>query len=196
MSMLLKKSVARLLSCQALCMYYDNNIEDKNIEHILLNINNYYILDKFNFPDGKNEYKNLFKHEFVKQLINGVIDNKDEIDFIINKLLNKSDTTETLDSVLLQCFRLAAYELKNSDVDKNVIINEYVDIVAEFYDGIYVSFANGILNNLGLIIRDKIDINSIIEKNKKATSVITSKKRKLITLKKKNEGQLQDNSSK
>ena len=193
MTNLLKKSVARLLSCQALVMYYDNNVENKNIDNILSSINEYYILEKFNSENGKNSYKNLFKHEFVKQLINGAIAIKDEIDPIINKLLNKNDTTETLDSILLQCFRLAAYELKFSDVDKNVIINEYVDIVSEFYSGIYISFANGILNNLALIIRDKVDINSIIDKNKKEVNV--TKRRRVITLKK-NEGQLQDNSSK
>ena len=192
MTNLLKKSVARLLSCQALVMYYDTNVENKNIDNILSSINEYYILEKFNGENGKNSYKNLFKHEFVKQLIEGVISYQKEIDPIINKLLNKNDTTETLDTILLQCFRLAAYELKFSDVDKNVIINEYVDIVSEFYSGIYISFANGILNNLALIIRDKVDINSIIDKNKKEVNV--TKRRRVITLKK-NEGQLQDNSS-
>lgn len=193
MTNLLKKSVARLLSCQTLVMYYDVSVENKDIDNILSTINEYYILENFNSSNGKNNYKNLFKHEFVKQLIEGVIKYQKEIDPIINKLLNKSDTTETLDTILLQCFRLAAYELKFSDLDKNIIINEYVDIVSEFYNGIYISFANGILNNLALIIRDKVDINSIVDKNKKDVNVV--KKRKVITLKK-NEGQLQNNSSK
>ena len=193
MTNLLKKSVARLLSCQALVMYYDKTIEDKNIDNILSTINEYYILENFNSSTGKNNYKNLFKHEFVKQLIEGTIKNQKEVDPIINKLLNKNDTTETLDTVLLQCFRLAAYELKFSDLDKNIIINEYVDIVSEFYNGIYINFANGILNNLALVIRDKVDINSIVDKNKKDVNV--GRRRKVITLKK-NEGQLQDNSSK
>ena len=193
MTNLLKKSVARLLSCQTLVMYYDVSVENKDIDNILSTINEYYILENFNSSNGKNNYKNLFKHEFVRQLIEGVIKHQKEIDPIINKLLNKSDTTETLDTILLQCFRLAAYELKFSDLDKNIIINEYVDIVSEFYNGIYISFANGILNNLALIIRDKVDINSIVDKNKKDVNVV--KKRKVITLKK-NEGQLQNNSSK
>lgn len=198
MSILLKKSVARLLSCQALYMYYNDNIENKDIDYILENINKYYILDNFNHSNGKNDYKNIFKHEFVKSLINGVIENKEEIDALINKLLNKSDTTETLDSILLQCFRLATYELKSTTTDKNVIINEYVDIVAEFFEGVYVSFANGILNNVAAVIRENVDIDNLVEKtidkSKKDITVNTEKKRKLITLKT-NERQLQNNSA-
>ena len=178
----IRRSVARLISCQALHMYYDPSVEDKNIDNILKYINEYYVKENFKREDGKIEFLDLYKNKFVKELINGVIENKDEIDVLINKLLNKTDTTETLDSILLQCFRLSYFELKNYEIKKENIIKEYVDIIAEFYNDNTINFANGLISNIASIIRDGINIETIINKNSK---VDKNKKQDILNLNKK-----------
>jgi transcription antitermination factor NusB len=145
-----KKSLMRLIACQALCMYYDTNNDNKDIDNVLENINTYYVRDSF----GENKYMNLHKKDFTVGLINGVIKNSKEYDVLINKFLDKQDTVETLDDVLLQSFRLAIFELKETTVNKKIIIDEYVDIVAEFYNNVYVSFVNGVLDNIAFEIRE------------------------------------------
>ena len=118
-------------------------------------------------------------------LVNGVLNNADEYDILINEFLQKQDTTGTIDEVLLQAFRLAIYELKNTDIDKNIVVNEYTDIVAEFFDGIYITFANGILDNMATYIKtgEKRIIETKQEDIKKINIPKIKHKRKTITLK-------------
>lgn len=182
-----KRSLSRLMACQALCMYYDKNNENKDVNFILEAISQYYIKNTFLDKSKKNRYIDVKDSEFTINLINGVIDNYQEFDLIIEKFLQKQDTTQTLDDVILQSFRLATFELINHlDTDKNVIVNEYVDIVAEFYDGAYITFANGILDNIALYIRDnKIkELNN--SENIKIVPKITKKPklRRVLSLKK------------
>ena len=128
------------------------------------------------------EFLDLYKNSFVKELINGVINNKEEIDVLINKLLNKTDTVETLEPVLLQCFRLAYFELQNYDTKKENIIKEYVDIVAEFYNDNTINFANSLISNISAIIRDKVDINSLVDKKDNEVKIKNKRHRKILKL--------------
>ncbi|MDR1498823.1 MAG: transcription antitermination protein NusB [Rickettsiales bacterium] len=169
-----KKSLIRLIACQALCMYYDINNEEKSIDKILKSINDHYV--EVEFPGG--QHNDLYKKAFTSNLINNVITNSTEYDILINKFLDKQYTTETLDDILVQSFRLAIYELKNTAIKKSIIINEYVDIVAEFYNDVYVNFANGILDNIAAEIRDGGQKKESIKKTKTtlARSIIKLKK--------------------
>lgn len=208
-----KKSVARLIACQALCMYYDENNYDKDVDNILNAINENYV--KVELSQNNDSYSKIYKHKFVKDLINGTIENVKKYDALINKLLDKQNTTETIDEILLNVFRLSSCEFENYDTNKNVIIKEYTDIVAEFYNNIYINFANGIMENLATKIREagelkegdgtkkeeNTDKNKVVEeknsdksgiikeiinfKGDKLKDGIRKDKRKIITLKKK-----------
>ncbi|GHU28977.1 N utilization substance protein B [Bacilli bacterium] len=152
-SVLQKKSLARFIACQVLSMYYDPSNEDKNVESLLNMVNDYYIKEIFLVENNKNRFANLYRSKFVSDLINGVLSNVEELDSIIIKFLRESSPIDAIDSTVLQSFRLATFELKNSVLAKNIIINEYVDIVAEFCDKTQVAFANGVLNGLGRELR-------------------------------------------
>ena len=186
---LLKKSVGRLIASQALCIYYNENNEDKDLLNILNSINKYYVTEHFTDEDGDNIYLKVYNSNFVLDLINSVIRNVEEYDDLINEFLDKQDTTGTIDEVLLPVFRLAIYELKSGKTDKNIIINEYTDIVAEFFDGIYITFANGILDNIATYLTT--GEKKIHNNNKVKTEIIhkpkTKQNRKTIKLKIKKE---------
>lgn len=179
---LAKTSVVRLLSCQTLCIYNNDILPQKNVEDILNYINNHYIKIYFNEENStKNHYKNLYKTDFIKKIINGVIENQKEIDKILSKELRSYNTIENLLDTTRESFRLAIYEMQNfKDVATEIIINEYVDIIAEFTnDPKETKFANKVLENLATTIRNKTQRINTKKENQK-------KERKILSLKSKN----------
>lgn len=149
-----KRSLARFIACQALCVYYDRNNEDRDINSLVDSIEYYFVRENFLQENGNNRYLDVGKNEFMLELIGGVIAQTTQLDDIINGLLNRQDTVEGLDDVILQCFRLAGFELLNHpQTDGGTIINEYVDIVAEFYEGAYIGFANALLDSMAKLLR-------------------------------------------
>ncbi|MDR2778548.1 MAG: transcription antitermination protein NusB [Rickettsiales bacterium] len=150
-----KKSVARLVACQALFTYYDRNSSDRNIKSILKSIGEYYIEDSFYGKYSRIIRNYLDRSDFIVNLLEGVIANVEELDSMISNFLHKPLTLETLDGVVLQSLRLASFELKNyPKTDVGVIVSEYVDIVSEFYGGAYTAFTNGILDKMGKYLRE------------------------------------------
>ena len=144
-----KKSLARLIACQALSTYFDENNKEEDINKILSNINTYYVMDEFTNDKNENSFKTVFKNSFVLQLVNFVIDNTAKLDEFITKFLNKEEPFGTLDPVVVQILRTAIAESTLSpELDKKIIINEYVDIAAEFYADITPTFVNGMLDSI------------------------------------------------
>ena len=178
---LYKKSVARLLVCQTLCSFYDENNSEKDITVIVKNISDYFIKDKFtNEKTNKNEFINVYKSSFVVNLLNYIIENKEKLNNTIKQFLNQQETIETIDPMVLEILKTAIAEAEtHNEIDKTIIINEYVDITAEFFDNVYVTFVNGILNSIfyGKDSNKKSENSikqndkSIIEKGKKHTII-------------------------
>lgn len=85
---------------------------------------------------------------YVKQLLIGVDNNKEEIDEIIaNNLHNWK--IDRISKVNLTILRLAAYELLYDDqVPKGVAINEALEITRKYSDEKSVSFINGVLDKI------------------------------------------------
>ena len=184
-TVLYKKSVARLLVCQSLCNFYDENNSETDITVIAKNINDYFIKDKFtNEKTNRNEFINVYKSSFVVNLLNYIIENKEKLNNTIKQFLNQQETIETIDPMVLEILKTAIAEAEtHSDIDKTIIINEYVDITAEFFDNVYVTFVNGILNSIfyGKDSNKKSE-NSIKQDNK--NTVEKGKKHTIIKLKK------------
>lgn len=87
------------------------------------------------------------KAEFARNLLKGVIKNKDEIDDIIKNHLIDWDF-DRLDKVDKQILRVGVYELKFTDTPYQIIINESVKIAKNFSEDKAKSFINGILDKI------------------------------------------------
>ncbi|WP_160721584.1 transcription antitermination factor NusB [Bacillus sp. USDA818B3_A] len=86
--------------------------------------------------------------EYLNQLVLGVVEQKDAIDPLISKHLEKwtLDRLATVDRNLL---RMAAYELKFSrDIPQNVILDEAIEIAKIYGDDQSSKFINGVLSKL------------------------------------------------
>lgn len=180
-----RASVIRLIACQALCVFNDPISEYKDLNEILENINEYYVKEFLGKENStQNDYKSLYKTEFLKNILNNIIEQAQNIDEILGKeIRNFNNTIENLLDTTRECFRLAIYEFQNlPEVPTEIIINEYVDIVAEFTnDDNETKFANRVLEDLAVKLRNKED------KTYKKTDSKIKKERKIISLNKKAE---------
>lgn len=146
-------SLIRLMACQALCMYNNEYILQDNIDNILYNINEFFINEFFN--SEKTKYENLYKNKSLINLVHKILKNQKIIDQIIIKHLQSYNTIENLLDTTRECFRLAVYELlKFKDLKYEIIVSEYVDIIAELTnDAKETKFANNILERIALDLR-------------------------------------------
>jgi transcription termination factor NusB len=137
-------------------------------------VKDYYLSNNITKSINSSKYKAFYNNKFTVGVINLVLQSGEKFDAEIKKYLTKDEPLETLDLMLIQILRSALAEAElHPNLDKNIIINGYVDIAGKFYDNIYVSFANGMLA-------------SIFNKNKGEEKEIlgVKNKRKILSLKK------------
>ncbi|MFC5463176.1 transcription antitermination factor NusB [Lederbergia graminis] len=85
---------------------------------------------------------------FLKTLIEGTMENRNEIDEEIEKHLEKW-TLSRLAKVDLNILRIGVYELKYlKDAPSNVVLNEAIEIAKRFGDEKSSKFINGILSKV------------------------------------------------
>ena len=92
-------------------------------------------------------------NKFVKDIVNGVLDNIDSIDKIISKYLENWDL-DRLGKTDKAILRLASYEMMYYDTPKVVVINEAVELAKKYSDDKIVKLINAVLDK----IRDNEDI--------------------------------------
>jgi len=93
---------------------------------------------------------------FCDELINGVIKNKEKIDFMISKTL-KNYSIGRLNLVDASLIRIGTYELLNTKTPQSIVINEIVEISKEYSEiSGYASskFNNSVLDNIYRSIND------------------------------------------
>ena len=90
----------------------------------------------------RNEQKN-----FTTTLLNGVLDNVSSLDEALNAHLKEWDMAQ-IGSIERAILRLGAYEMKFTDTDKAVIINEAIELAKELGSDSAPKFINGVLDAL------------------------------------------------
>ena len=143
-----KKSFARFFATQILYLYFFGEEQENNIEDLINFLEDYYICDEFYNPDNESEYKNRVNIDFLRMLLMGTVEHIKDIDVILGKEIIGKYSFDNIDNLIKILLRLAMYELRYTDTDRKVIINEYVDIAAEYFDEKAVSFVNATLDKL------------------------------------------------
>lgn len=88
----------------------------------------------------RNDQKN-----FTIALYNGILDNLDSIDTLLNNYLGKWKLDQ-IGSVERQILRLGAYEMRYSDIDLAIAINEAVILANELSSESSIKLINGVLD--------------------------------------------------
>jgi len=128
-----EKSLARLAAIQA---SYSNNIdEQQNILDIL----------ELTIKEIREEHGKV-KRSFAKKLLDTSIENRDELENIINKnsdKLEKSQKNILVNSIL----EIALSELMlDEKLDRKIILSEYVNLTSEFFNNRETGYVNAVLD--------------------------------------------------
>ena len=141
------KSLTRLVIVQAL---YQMEMAGTDVSDIVSSLGDRLIFD--------NNFDYLISHiskKLLKDSINGVIDNQNQIDSIIKKNLSSNWRFNRLDKILKAILRAAVYEISYQlRTPSKVIINEYIDITHSFYSQKEPEFVNAILEKIAIVERE------------------------------------------
>ena len=113
----------------------------------------FYIKDNISFDVESVIHENIeIDNKYVNDVVNGVLENLENIDKIINKYLGnwELDRLGKTDKAIL---RLATYEILYYDTPKVVAINEAVELSKKYSDEKIVKLVNAVLDK----IRDEVE---------------------------------------
>lgn len=93
-------------------------------------------------------------NKYVKDIVNGVLENQEKIDETITKYLDNWDL-DRLGKTDRAILRLSTFEMMYYDTPKIVVINEAVELAKKYSDDKVVKLINAVLDK----IRDNEEIN-------------------------------------
>jgi N utilization substance protein B len=122
------KSLQRLLAVQALYQISINELSSEN------SIDS--ILETAIQQPGLEELKKKPNFNYAKKILNGFLENSQQIDLLIRTSLTASRSLDKLDKLIQAILNLAIYEIKfGPKVPKKIIINEFLNISHIFFTG-------------------------------------------------------------
>ena len=92
--------------------------------------------------------KELSEDQFVINSVHGVIDNKKEIDKVINKYLKEGWNINRLSLVDQAILSFGTYELLYTDTPNIVCINESIELSKKYSDDEMPKVINGVLDSI------------------------------------------------
>jgi len=135
-----ERSAARLAALQALYqLEITGDAPDDVIEEFI----------EHRFGRGADSGSPAHDEAFFSDLVHGVLKHQVEIDRSIARALSQGWTLGRIDSILRALLRAASYELvARRDVPVKVVIDEYVELARDFFDGDEPGFVNAVLDRL------------------------------------------------
>ncbi|MGJ8563683.1 MAG: transcription antitermination factor NusB [Alphaproteobacteria bacterium] len=135
-----KRRAARLSAVQAL---YQMDISQEPSKNVVREFRNH----RFGHEDEPGML--VADEDFFEDIILGVVSRQADIDAMIAEHLSEKWTLKRLDMTLRAIMRAASYEIMcRPDVPAPVIIDEYVAVAADFFDGSEPGFVNGALDKI------------------------------------------------
>ena len=92
-----------------------------------------------------NEIKDKQAINYIKDCVNGIEDNKEEINKIIQDSLTQEWKIERISKISLSLLKLAVYEIKYKEIPYKVEINEVVELAKTYGEETSSKFINGAL---------------------------------------------------
>lgn len=135
------RRAARIAIVQAL---YQMDVAEMTSKSVVREFQNH----RFGFNDEPDMVR--VDETFFEEIVEGVVVSQEAIDKKISSLLPEKWPLRRLDLTLRSLLRAGAYEMiRRPDIPALVIINEYVSIASDFFDGKEPGMVNGILDKIG-----------------------------------------------
>ncbi len=114
-----------------------------------------YVKDNIPYDLENVFHENLeMDNKFVRDVVNGVLENRENIDKVITKYLDNWDL-DRLGKTDRAILRLSAYEMLYYSTPNIVVINEAVELAKKYSDDKVVKLINAVLDK----IRDNEEVN-------------------------------------
>jgi len=147
-----KRSLSRLMAIQIAYQYAFLG-DEKKLDEVKKDVVENYLIDT---EETLSSYREKIEEEFLDNLISGVFLDPQKLDEEISEFLKTGRSLEQFDEVLHQILRFGAFELKfMKDIPAKVVLDEYVDIAASFFDSKKVTFVNATLDNIAKKFRSE-----------------------------------------
>lgn len=86
--------------------------------------------------------------EYIKEVLNGINENKEEISELISKNLKAEWDFNRISKINSSLLKLAIYEIKYKKIPYKVVINEVVELSKKYGEDNSKSFINGVLASI------------------------------------------------
>ncbi|PHR93325.1 MAG: transcription antitermination factor NusB [Robiginitomaculum sp.] len=135
-----RRRLARLSAIQAL---YQMELADQKSKRVVRDFNDHW------FDNAAKSGNVTADREFFELIVLGVVAEQDAVDAAISAKLNAKWKIHRLDITLRAIMRCGAYEiLRMFDVPGVVIVDQYVGLARDFYEGNEPNFVNAALDKL------------------------------------------------
>lgn len=140
-----KRRQSRLSAIQALYQMELTGAKSKSVVFEFLN-------HRFGFADEPDMVE--ADEPFFEDLVEGVVRVQDDIDARLDKQLPEKWPLRRLDMTLRALLRVAVYEItQRPDVPGRVVIDEYVSLAGDFFEGKEPGIANAVLDRIAKSVR-------------------------------------------
>lgn len=95
-----------------------------------------------------NEIQEKEAKEYIKDVVNGIKEHKEEIEKLIEKNLKADWKIERISKIDLSLLKLAIYEIKYKEIPYKVAINEVLELAKKYGEETSKNFINGILASI------------------------------------------------
>lgn len=142
------RTVARLAAVQAL---YQMELAGEGVENVISEFSNY----RFD-TDIEGEPLAEADEAWFADIVRGVIESQRDIDAAVKARLASNWRMERLDATLRALLRSGAWELSHkTEVPKEIVIDEYVELAKAFFDEAEAKFVNAALDGVARDVRPK-----------------------------------------
>ncbi|GHS95383.1 N utilization substance protein B [Alphaproteobacteria bacterium] len=146
------RHASRLVAVQLLYQIYQSGAE---ISDVLNQFERWYaesLEEKGGEPQSvpvapKASYKKV-DSDFLRRLVEETQEKKNLLKEVVSPHLKETWTWERLPSILKSILNLALYELLYEKTPKPVVVNEYIELTKNFFDGDEPAFVNGLLDSV------------------------------------------------
>ena len=142
------RTVARLAAVQAL---YQMELAGEGVETVITEFSNH----RFD-SDIEGEALAEADEAYFADVVRGVIAGQKDIDASVKARLASNWRLERLDATLRALLRCGAWELTHrTDVPREIVIDEYVELAKAFFDEAEAKFVNAALDGVARDVRPK-----------------------------------------
>ena len=104
--------------------------------------------EQFELFCQNNEIDNEITKKYIKDILDGVKENKEKIEGLISNNLKKGWSIDRISKIDLTLLKIAIYEMLEKKIHYKIVVNEVVELAKKYSEEQSPSFINGVLASI------------------------------------------------